>query len=297
VSPLKRAPPCPLELVHDDHSRQARDHSRESSSTKTLSPCAYWLHVGVGWMLLQSSRNAALCSVTIYSVSLDMGFPRVRWTILFLVLASSALVAAQSSARPSSSSSKHSKASLPRPKPEIAAGSVTDGVYRNTTLGLSCKIPPGWVLRTDEMNRTDEATSESASETNARVLLAAFSRPPDAQGEEINASILIAAEPQSSYPGLKDAAQYFGPLTEVAKAQGFAVNEEPYEFAVGSKTLVRGDFQKDVGSRIMRQSTLAFLAHGSAVSITLIAGTEDELENLIAGVTFTASATAPHSAK
>jgi hypothetical protein len=105
----------------------------------------------------------------------------------------------------------------------------------------------------------------------------------------VNSSILIAAESAASYPGLKDAAQYFGPLTEVAKAQGFTIDEDPYEIAVGTKTLVRGDFHKNVGTRVMHQSTLAMLAHGYAVSITLIAGTEDEVEELIDGLTFTAS--------
>jgi hypothetical protein len=119
------------------------------------------------------------------------------------------------------------------------------------------------------------------------VLLAAFSRPPEARGEDINSSILIAAEPAPTYPGLKEAAQYFGPLTEVAKAQGFSVDEEPYEYAVGAKKLVRGDFHKDVGTRVMRQSTLAFLSHGYAVSITIIGGTEDEVEELIDGISFT----------
>jgi hypothetical protein len=117
-------------------------------------------------------------------------------------------------------------------------------------------------------------------------LLAAFSRPPEARGEDINSSILIAAEPVSTYPGLKEAAQYFGPLTEVAKAQGFAVDEEPYEFALGTRKLVRADFHKDVGTRVMRQSTLVLLSHGDAVSITVIGGTEDEVEELIDGVSF-----------
>ena len=90
----------------------------------------------------------------------------------------------------------------------------------------------------------------------------------------------------TAYPGLKEAAQYFGPLTEVAKAQGFTVDEEPYEYALGGKNLVRGDFHKDAGTRVMRQSTLAFLSHGYAVSITIIGGTEDEVEELIDGVSF-----------
>jgi hypothetical protein len=118
-------------------------------------------------------------------------------------------------------------------------------------------------------------------------LLAAFSRPPDARGEDVNASIVIAGEPITAYPGLKEAAQYFGPLTEVAKAQGFIVDdEEPYEIEIGTKVVVRGDFHKDVGSRVMRQSTLAFLGQGHAVSITVIGGTEDEVEQLIGGVSF-----------
>jgi hypothetical protein len=102
----------------------------------------------------------------------------------------------------------------------------------------------------------------------------------------VNASILIAAESAAAYPGLKDAAQYFGPVTEVAQAQGFEVVEEPYEFAVGTKTVVRGDFQKDVGTRVMRQSTLVMLARGYAVSFTFIGGTEDEVEELVQALSF-----------
>ena len=186
----------------------------------------------------------------------------------------------------------------------LDAGTVTNGVYRNQTLALSCKIPPGWVLRTDEMNAREEKKEEkqenekdsstaaqpsAASSAGAKVLLAAFSRPPEARAEDVNSSILIAAESASAYPGLKDAAQYFFPLTEVAKAQGFTPDEDPYDIAVGAKTLVRGDFHKDVGTRVMRQSTLAMLSHGYAISITVIGGTEDEVEDLIDGLNFTPS--------
>jgi len=179
----------------------------------------------------------------------------------------------------------------------LDAGAVTNGVYRNQTLALSCKIPPGWVLRTDEMNVREEKKEEKqenekdtpapASSTGAKVLLAAFSRPPEARAEDVNSSILIAAESAAAYPGLKDAAQYFFPLTEVAKAQGFTPDEDPYDIAIGTRTLVRGDFHKDVGTRVMRQSTLAMLSHGYAISITVIGGTEDEVEDLIDTVTFT----------
>jgi hypothetical protein len=178
----------------------------------------------------------------------------------------------------------------------VDPGSMNSGVYRNLTFAFSCKVPDGWVLRTEQMNSQsgqggdrsgDQGKSSRVQDAGkARVLLAAFSRPPEARAEDVNASILIAAESLAAYPGLKDAAQYFGPVTEVAEAQGFEVAEDPYEFAVGSKTLVRGDFTKNVGSRVMRQSTLVMLSRGYAVSFTFIGGTEDEVEELVGNLSF-----------
>ena len=220
-----------------------------------------------------------LCRILLYAAVLTISLPRI--------------VTAQDSS--SSAAPKHTKKAAPPIESSLDSGSIADGVYRNKMLGLSCKIPAGWVLRTDEMNSSEEDGAEKAKSAQAsanaspRVLLAAFSRPPEARAEDVNASVLIAAEPAATYPGLNDAAQYFGPLTEVAKAQGFTIDEEPYESAVGTKTLVRGDFHKDVGSRVMHQSTLALLSHGYAVSITIIAGTEDDVEELIDGLTFSPS--------
>jgi len=191
----------------------------------------------------------------------------------------------------------------------LDAGEASNGIYRNKTFGFTCKIPPGWVLRTDEMNARDEETAAPEDRGTldrtaeggcphtsgcGRVLLAAFSRPPEATAEDVNSSILIAAESVAAYPGLRDAAQYFGPVTEVAKAQGFEVVNEPYEFIVGTngtgpKRLVRADFQKNVGTRVMRQSTLVMLVRGYAVSFTFIGGTEDEVEELVQGLSFGAS--------
>jgi len=200
--------------------------------------------------------------------------------------------AQSSSSASSSSSSKPFTKSASSSNSPLDSGAVSNSVYRNSGLGVTCKIPAQWVLRTEEMNaRDDEGAkadrSKIAGDGKAgRVLLAAFSRPPEARAEDINSSILIAAESVAAYPGLKDAAQYFGPVTEVAQAQGFEVVEEPYEFLVGTRTLVRGDFQKDVGSRVMRQSTLVVLARGWAVSFTFIGGTEDEVEELVQGLSF-----------
>src|ERR1043165_5197475 len=74
---------------------------------------------------------------------------------------------AQSTSSPSTTtpSSRHS-ASAPGQKPAadsgIDAGSVMNGVYHNKSLGLTYKIPAGWVLRTEEMN-----AEESSQDANA----------------------------------------------------------------------------------------------------------------------------------
>lgn len=209
-----------------------------------------------------------------------------------------------SAAQSSSSSSASSPSRVRKPSATVDSpldsGVVSAGVYRNPAFGFTCKIPPAWVLRTGEMNARDEEGAKADSGKTAvdrkagRVLLAVFSRPPEARALDINSSILIAAESAAAYPGLKDAAQYFGPVGEVAKAQGFEMVDEPYEFAIGTKTLARGDFQKDVGTRVMRQSTLVMLAHGYVVSITFIGGTEDEVEELVQGLSFGAGTKTSH---
>ncbi|MGB6476640.1 MAG: hypothetical protein WBF04_21535 [Candidatus Sulfotelmatobacter sp.] len=217
-------------------------------------------------------------------------FLLLRITALVVSLLPSGVLAQASS--PSAPTAPKAARTVGRLDYPLDAGTVTTGVYRNKTLALSCRIPAAWVLRTEEMNARDAAEDSSASPSSekkdsaGRVLLAAFSRPPEARAEDVNSSIVIAAESVATYPGLKEAAQYFGPLSEVAKAQGFMEVEEPYEFVVGTRTLARGDFQKDVGSRVMRQSTLVLLARGWAVSITFIGGTENEVEELIGGLSF-----------
>jgi len=205
--------------------------------------------------------------------------------IALVVQASQAQAPAQSS---SSAKSKPARKAASDADSFPDAGTVVNSLYRNPGFAFTCKIPAGWVLRTEEMNARDDhsAKTDGNGGEAGRVLLAAFSRPPEARAEDVNGSILIAAESAASYPGLKDAAQYFGPITEVAKAQGFEMDDDPYEFAVGTKKLVRADFQRDVGTRVMRQSTLVILARGFVVSFTFIGGTEDEVEELVQGLSF-----------
>jgi hypothetical protein len=189
----------------------------------------------------------------------------------------------------SSSSGQHAGKRASGTSSPLDAGSVSNGTYRNPSFGFTCKIPAGWVLRTEEMNASQEKEPGQTESKSARVLLSAFSRPPEARGEDVNSSILIAAESATAYPGLKEAAQYFAPVTEVATARGFEELTGPYEFEIGAKTLVREDFQKDVGTRVMLQSTLVILTRGYAVSFTFLGGTEDEVEELVEGLNFAAS--------
>jgi len=222
--------------------------------------------------------------------------------MVLLAPAGPAQQAAQKQSTPpgnSSSSARHARKAAPKEGPPLDTGAVNNGSYRNASFGFACKIPAGWVLRTEEMNARDESAvpaKDSATKPGdslppapadrGRVLLAAFSRPPEAKAEDVNSSILIVAESAEAYPGLKEPAQYFGPVAEIAKAQGFEVINEPYEFVQGTKTMVRGDFQRDVGTRMIWQSTLVILARGYVVSLTFIGGTEDEVEELMEGLTF-----------
>jgi hypothetical protein len=158
------------------------------------------------------------------------------------------------------------------------SGVLTSNVYRNTGFGFSYKLPFGWVDRTKEMS---EDSSDSNDPKKSTLLLAAFEHPPEATGETVNSAVVVAAEAASSYPGLHDAGQYFGPLTELTKSKGLKVVNEPYDYRVGAVQLVRGDFSKPLGDLTMHQSTLVILEKGYIVSFTFIGGSEDEVDALV----------------
>jgi hypothetical protein len=163
-------------------------------------------------------------------------------------------------------------------------------LYRNTTFGFRYLIPYGWVDRTQEMHEGNEAGK-------AEVLLAVFERPPEATGDSINSAVVVASESVASYPGLKKAEDYLGPLTELATAKGFKAVGEAYGLEVESRQLLRADFVKPLGDKLtMRQCTLVLIAKGQILSFTFIAGSEDELDDVMDGLHFgTAKSGAPHS--
>ena len=162
----------------------------------------------------------------------------------------------------------------------VAPGEITNGIYKNGLFGFSYRIRYGWVDRTDEMREA------STDPSKATVLLGIFERPPQAAGSTVNSSVVIAAESISSYPGLKNAAQYFGPISEVTEAKGLKPVNEPYEFPVDGKPIVRRDFVKQIGGVGMHQSTLAMLSRGYVLSFTFIGSSDEEVQGMIEWLKF-----------
>jgi hypothetical protein len=168
----------------------------------------------------------------------------------------------------------------PTPPAKSATHNEDAQLYRNPVFGFRFQIPYGWVDRTKDMQEGNEAGK-------AEVLLAIFERPPQAAGDTINSAVVIASESAASYPGLKKAEDYLGPLAELATSKGFKAEGEPYPLEVESRQLLRADFTKRLSDKVaMRQCTLVLLAKGHIVSFTFIAGSEDELDDLMDGLHF-----------
>jgi len=194
----------------------------------------------------------------------------------------------------------------PAPSAKTAGQSL---LYRNPTFGFRYKVPYGWVDRTKEM--TEESgerpapppASGVASSPNSKqtagsagtVLLAIFERPPEAAGDTINSAVVVAAEPAAAYPGLKKAEDYLGPLNELTAAKGFKPEGDPDVIEIDSRQLIRADYSKPLGPNAggdqltMHQSTLILLVKGQIVSFTFIAGTADEIDDLIENLGFAIS--------
>jgi hypothetical protein len=202
---------------------------------------------------------------------------RFQASVLLALLA--AALWAQDKNHPGSSSSS-SRPPVPAKSSLPEAGAISDGVYHNPSFGFSYKLHFGWVDRTREMQ------DDSADASKSLLLLAIFERPPEASGETVNSAVVIAAERLSTYSGMKTAADYFGPLTELATAKGFQVVNQPYDFSIGATHLVRGDFSKTRGALTLRQTALVMLEKGYAVSFTFIGGSEDEVNELVEKLSF-----------
>jgi len=207
----------------------------------------------------------------------------------------------------------------PSVKPPLAqgCGPLGDQVFKCPKFGFTYNVPFGWVERTQEMQDSNvdaEAMSDSEerdakpnetaasaaekhspgpdaapSSGKSEILLAVFERPPQAAGETINSAVVIAAESRTDYPSVKTAADYFGPISDLAGQRGLKALSEPYAFSTGSRQVVREDFTGERGKLSMWQSSLVAIEKGQIVSFTLVAGSEDEVEELIENLKFGAS--------
>ena len=192
------------------------------------------------------------------------------------------ILMSRASAQQPSTGSSSSKNAKPEQhvKREQPASDLTQKIYRDPTYGFTYTVPYGWVDRTHEMQ------GDEGDPAKGKVLLAAFERPPEAAGETVNSAVVIAQEPASSYPGLKTAADYVGPVTELATSKGFKPAADPSVLSVDGKELVRCDFTRDLGKVTMRQSTLILVQKQSIVSFTFIGGSDDDIEELVEGLSF-----------
>jgi hypothetical protein len=153
-------------------------------------------------------------------------------------------------------------------------------------------MPFGWVDRTGDMQASaTEPSGEDGQHAEdqpekSETLLAIFERPPGAAGESINSAVVIASESLKDYRGIKIAADYLGPVSELAEQRGFKVVNEPYEFAAGTRRLARADYSKERGKLTMWQSTLVMIEKGYIVSFSFVGGSEDEVDQLIRELRF-----------
>ena len=175
-------------------------------------------------------------------------------------------------------------------------------------LGFTYKVPFGWVDRTDDMNQripantphdpasaNPDGSRQTSASTTSKTLLAVFERPPGTEDETINSAVIIAIEERSLYPQIKTAADYFGPLSDIAEQRGLKMDGDPYWFAVSGKRVARADFRSGGEKSSGQQTSLVVLEKSYILSFTFLAGSGDEIDNLAANLTFTAGARKPGS--
>jgi hypothetical protein len=201
------------------------------------------------------------------------------------------------------------------PSNGATCGPVIGQILKCPKFGFTYQILVGWVERTSEMQEGEtkgapdnensssrekvstQTPSAPASEANApgsQTLLAIFERPPGAAGETINSAVIIAAESRSEYPQVKTAADYFGPISDLAEQSGLKPVGDPYAFPIGNKQLVREDFTGQHGKLPICQSTLVAIERGKIVSFTFVGGNEDDVNDLIANLQFQSGTRAVH---
>ena len=172
----------------------------------------------------------------------------------------------------------------------LKCGPIADQLFKCPKFGFTVRVPFGWVDRTDDMQGKSESAADGsvrqATEQGSQVLLAVFEHPPEVVADTINSAIVISSERLASYPGIKSAADYLGPITDLARERGFTAAGEPYPFSVGTRRLIRADFSREQGKLTMWQSSLVMIENHSIVSFTFIAGSDEETDDLVEQLSF-----------
>jgi hypothetical protein len=170
-------------------------------------------------------------------------------------------------------------------------------LLRCPKVGFTYKVLFGWVDRTADMQesasaapaKSDNNANQNNDDQTGQMLLAAFERPPGTPGD-FNSAVIIAVEDRAAYPQVKMAADYFGPLSDIASQRGFKMEDDPYSFSIGTRQLVRADFTGGDEKNPIRQTSLVLLEKGYIFSFTFLASSNDEIDSLIENLTFTPSA-------
>jgi hypothetical protein len=153
-------------------------------------------------------------------------------------------------------------------------GTLTSGAYSEKFFSLSYTVPEKWFVKTEEMRQG------LAGQENAVLLLSVFAKDKPDSGR-ITSSVTISAESMASYPDVKSAEEYFDELSQVVTSKGFAVLNAPAAIEMGGVNFVRGDFQKQQGDTTAYQATMVALRKGHFLSVTAIAGNQEELTPLL----------------
>jgi hypothetical protein len=177
-------------------------------------------------------------------------------------------------------------------------GTIAAGAYTNSYFGFSMAFPTGW-------SESSRAVAEQAKQDRAAAL-AAVARLPEARLDSMateeshhllvisekpwgaatdsNPSIILAAEDVSNDRRIRDGKDY------IVKVSRLLANcPLPYqptgviqEVELGGRTFGRLDFTANIAGKTLRQSHLARVMHGHALTFILSAASEPELKRLAA---------------
>ena len=172
-----------------------------------------------------------------------------------------------------------------------SCGPIANQIFHCPKFGFTVRVPFGWVDRTSDMAGKPESGSEGSVRqgrvgSGSQVLLAVFDHPPEVRSDKVNSAVVVAAERQRDYPEIKSAADYLGPITDLAEQRGFRVAGEPHPVLVDGRQLIRGDFSREEGKLTLWQSTLVVIENHSILSFTFIGASQEEAEELISQLNF-----------